>query len=69
MLVLTRRIGETIVINDEINLTLLGIRGNQARFGIDAPKNIRVNRKEIQDRICPKEISLRQAEKPEAAFH
>ena len=51
MLVLTRRIGETITIGDDIRLTILGIKGNQVRLGIDAPKDIAVHREEIYERI------------------
>jgi carbon storage regulator len=51
MLVLTRRIGETIVIDDDIRVTFLGIQGGQVRIGIDAPKKVPIHRQEIQDRI------------------
>ncbi len=50
MLVFTRRIGEEIVIGENITVTLLGIRGNQCRYGVDAPKHIPVDRKEIHER-------------------
>jgi carbon storage regulator len=51
MLVLTRRIGETIVIDDDIRVTMLGVQGNQVRIGIDAPKEVEVHREEIWDKI------------------
>ena len=51
MLVLTRRVGETLMIGDDITITVLGINGNQSRIGIDAPKNVAVHREEIYQRI------------------
>ena len=51
MLILTRRIGETIVIGDEIEVTVLGIKGNQVRVGVNAPKNVGVHREEVYERI------------------
>ena len=51
MLILTRRIGESIVADNEITFTVLGIKGNQVRIGIDAPKDVPIHRQEIQDRI------------------
>ena len=50
MLILTRRIGETIVIDDEIKVTVLGVKGNQVRLGVVAPKEIVVDREEIAQR-------------------
>lgn len=52
MLILTRKIGETVVIGDEVYCTVLGIKGNKVRLGLDAPKATAINRKEIHDRIA-----------------
>lgn len=51
MLILSRRIGEVLVISDDIKITVLGIKGHQVRLGIDAPKNISVHREEIYNKI------------------
>lgn len=51
MLILTRRVGETVTIGDDVTVTILGVRGNQVRVGINAPKAIPVHRQEIYDRI------------------
>tara|TARA_A100001015_G_C15044116_1_gene742153 strand:- start:1665 stop:1838 length:174 start_codon:yes stop_codon:yes gene_type:complete len=51
MLILTRKIGETVMIGEEVTVTVLGVKGNQVRLGINAPKNVTVHREEIFVRI------------------
>ena len=51
MLILTRRVGETLVIGDDVTITVLGVKGNQIRIGINAPKDVSVHREEIWERI------------------
>jgi len=60
MLILTRRVGETLMVGDEVTVTVLGVKGNQVRIGVNAPKNISVHREEIYMRI--------QAEKNDSSY-
>lgn len=51
MLILTRRVGETVMIGNDVTITVLGVKGNQVRVGINAPKDIAVHREEVFERI------------------
>jgi carbon storage regulator len=67
MLILTRRVGETVMIGDDVTITVLGVKGNQVRVGINAPKHVAVHREEIYERIKREQQSDEVAEKPKAA--
>ncbi|NUF48304.1 MULTISPECIES: carbon storage regulator CsrA [unclassified Gilliamella] len=51
MLILTRRVGETLIIGDDVVITILGVKGNQVRIGINAPKEVSIHREEIYNKI------------------
>jgi carbon storage regulator len=51
MLILTRRVGETVMIGDNVTVTVLGVKGNQVRLGVNAPRDVAVHREEIFERI------------------
>ena len=65
MLILTRRAGETVMIGSDVTITVLGVKGNQVRIGINAPKDVAVHREEIFERI-QSEKAAEQAKQPEA---
>ena len=63
MLILTRRVGEALMIGDDISISVLGVKGNQVRIGIDAPREVSVHREEIFNRIKTEELRLVEPEK------
>lgn len=67
MLILTRRVGETIKIGEDITITVLGVKGNQVRIGVGAPRDIAVHREEIYDRIQSEEQTTHTEQDPNAS--
>lgn len=61
MLILTRRVGETLMVGDEVTVTVLGVKGNQVRIGVNAPKDVPVHREEIYQRIQKEKSDAQQS--------
>ena len=62
MLILTRRVGETLMIGDEVTVTVLGVKGNQVRIGVNAPRDVTVHREEIYERIKQEQLAEQTAD-------
>lgn len=61
MLILTRRVGETLMVGDDVTVTVLGVKGNQVRIGVNAPKDVSVHREEIYQRIQKEKQDAKQS--------
>jgi carbon storage regulator len=59
MLILTRRVGETVMVGNDVTVTIVGVKGTQIRIGINAPKDVTVHRKEIHERIRREQLPVR----------
>ena len=68
MLILTRRVGETLMIGDEVSVTVLSAKGNNIRIGINAPKEVSVHREEVYQRIAKQDSEDKYHNKNTAAF-
>ena len=66
MLILTRRVGETLMIGDDVTVTVLGVKGNQVRIGVNAPKEVSVHREEIYERIKKEQSGSAESDIPES---
>ncbi|MFT7127955.1 MAG: carbon storage regulator [Gammaproteobacteria bacterium] len=66
MLILTRKIGESLMIGDDVTISVLGVKGNQVRIGIDAPKHIQVHREEIYNRIQNEKLGVSDSKEEES---
>lgn len=66
MLILTRRVGETLMIGDEVTVTVLGVKGNQVRIGVNAPRDVAVHREEIYERIKREQAAQQGGAVPDA---
>ena len=67
MLILSRRVGESLMIGDEVTVTVLGVKGNQVRIGVNAPKDVSVHREEIYERIQQEQADGAPAKQQEPA--